>query len=79
MAASKSDRRAMMITGWVMTIIGSGTVLFWVLYEAVMDFGNAPVATLVGVFVVLGLMCLLVPLPLLLATRRANARKSAIR
>ncbi len=78
MAASKTDRRAMVVTGWVMTVIGSGTVLFWVLYEAAMDFGNAPLPTLVGVLVVLGLLCLLVPLPLWLATRRARARKSPI-
>ena len=68
-----------MIVGWVMTIVGSGTVLFWVLYEAAMDFSDAPVTTLISVAVVVGLLCLLVPLPLWLATRRAAARKSTIR
>ncbi len=75
----RTDRRALTIVGWVMTIVGSGTVLFWVLYEAAMDFGNAPVATLISVLVVIGLLCLLVPLPLWMATRRASARKSAVR
>jgi hypothetical protein len=64
----------MMVAGWAMTIIGSGTVIFWVLYEAIMDYGNAPIATIVGVLVVLGLMALLVPVPLVIATRRARAR-----
>jgi hypothetical protein len=69
----------MAITGWAMTLIGSGTVLFWLLYEAVMSFSKAPIATLVSVLVVLGLMTLLVPVPLILATRRAKAHRGATR
>lgn len=68
-----------MIVGWVMTLVGSGTVLFWVLYEAAMDFSDAPLTTLISVVVVVGLLVLLVPLPLWLATRRAAARKGAVR
>ena len=79
MTPTKTNRRTMIIVGWVMTLVGSGTVLFWVLYEAAMDFSHAPVATLISVVVVVGLLCLLVPLPLWLATRRATARKSTIR
>ncbi|MDB5077443.1 MAG: hypothetical protein JWO42_3622 [Chloroflexi bacterium] len=74
----KSGRSGMAMTGWVMTIAGSGTVLFWLAYEAVSNFASSPVATLVSVIVVLGLMALLVPVPLLLATRRAKARRSQI-
>ena len=62
----------MAITGWTMTIAGTGTVLFWLLYEAVSNFTKSPVATTISVVIVLGLMTLLVPVPLLLATRRAR-------
>lgn len=79
MTPTKTNRRTMIIAGWAMTLVGSGTVLFWVLYEAAMDFSNAPVATLISVVVVVALLCLLVPLPLWLATRRASAEKQAIR
>jgi|NGEPerStandDraft_6_1074524.scaffolds.fasta_scaffold457886_1 hypothetical protein len=73
----KSKSRAMAITGWIMTIAGSGTVIFWVLYEGVTGFRQAPVATVVSVFIVLLLMVLLVPVPLWLATRRARVRRAS--
>ena len=75
MIPAKTDRRALVIVGWVMTLVGSGTVLFWVLYEAAMDFTDAPVATLISVLVVVGLLCLLVPLPLWMAYRRAALKR----
>jgi hypothetical protein len=67
----------MVITGWAMTLIGSGTVLFWLIYESVTTFSSAPIATLIGIAVVLAVLALLVPVPLILATRRARARRVA--
>jgi hypothetical protein len=66
----------MAITGWTMTIAGTGTVLFWLMYEAASNFTKSPVATLVSVVIVLGLMTLLVPVPLLLASRRARQQRT---
>ncbi|MGH2387385.1 MAG: hypothetical protein ACRDIE_04210, partial [Chloroflexota bacterium] len=75
--AMRSDRRTMVITGWAMTLIGSGTVLFWLIYESITTFTSAPLATLIGIVVVLAVLALLVPVPLILATRRANARRAS--
>jgi hypothetical protein len=75
----KSQRRGMAMTGWIMTLAGSGVVLFWLIYEAVQNFSRAPLATAVSIFVVLGLMALLVPVPLVLATRRSRSRQAAQR
>jgi hypothetical protein len=69
----------MALTGWIMTLAGSGVVLFWLAYEAIQNFSHAPLATAVGVFVVLGLMTLLVPVPLLLASRRARSNQATQR
>ena len=71
----RSDRRAMVYTGWAMTLIGSGTVLFWLIYESITSFRSAPLDTLIGIVVVLAVLALLVPIPLILATRRAKARR----
>jgi hypothetical protein len=65
----------MVMTGWVMTIAGCGVVLVWLVLESVSTFASAPVATIIGIVVVLALMALLVPAPLIVATRRANARR----
>ena len=73
----KTNRRGMAVTGWAMTLIGSGTVLFWLLYEAVMSFSNAPLATAVSVILVLFLLAMVVPVPLIMATRRAKAKTAA--
>ncbi len=73
----RSDRRGMVITGWVMTLIGSGTVLFWLIYESITTFTSAPVDTLVGAVVVLAVLALLVPVPLILATKRAKTRRES--
>jgi len=62
----------MMILGWAMTVGGLGLVLFWTIWEAATTFSSAPVITLVGVVVVLAVLALLVPIPLLIATRRAG-------
>lgn len=75
----KSSRNGMAITGWLLTIGGAGTVLFWLIYEAIGSFANAPVQTTVGVLLVLALLALLVPVPLILATRRANTRRAQAR
>jgi hypothetical protein len=64
--------------GWAMTIIGCGVVFVWLGLESASTFKSAPVATLIGILVVLGLMALLVPAPLILATRRANAHRRAV-
>jgi hypothetical protein len=56
-----------------MTLIGVAVVLFWTFFEAAYSFRSAPLATAVGVLVVLAVLVLLVPLPLMLATRRARA------
>lgn len=71
-SASKPGRRGMVWTGWAMTLIGMGIVLFWTLYEAVNTFASAPIYTILGVLVVFGVVALLVPIPLFLATRRAQ-------
>lgn len=71
-SASKPGRRGMVWTGWAMTLIGMGIVLFWTLYEAANTFASAPVPTILGVLVVFGVVALLVPIPLFLATRRAQ-------
>ena len=63
----------MVLTGWAMTLIGCGTVLFWLIYESISTFTSAPIATLIGVAVVLAVLALLVPIPLIIATRRAKA------
>jgi uncharacterized membrane protein YhaH (DUF805 family) len=73
----RSDRRGMVITGWAMTLIGSGTVLFWLIYESITTFTSAPIATLIGVLVVLAVLALLVPVPLIMATKRARARQES--
>jgi len=73
----RSERRGMVYTGWAMTLIGSGTVLFWLIYEAITTFRTAPLDTLIGIAVVLAVLALLVPIPLILATRRAKARRAA--
>jgi len=73
----RSDRRGMVITGWAMTLIGSGTVLFWLIYESITTFTSAPVDTLIGVLVVLALLALLVPVPLIMATKRAKAQRES--
>ena len=73
----RSDRRGMVITGWAMTLIGSGTVLFWLIYESITTFTSAPVDTLIGILVVLALLALLVPVPLILATKRAKTRRES--
>jgi hypothetical protein len=62
----------MLIVGWSMTLLGSGTVLFWVLYEAAVSYRAAPLATLVSLVLVIGLLALLVPVPLIIANRRAH-------
>ncbi len=66
----------MIYTGWAMTLIGSGTVLFWLIYESASTFRSSPIATMISMLVVLGLLALLVPVPLIIATRRAKARRS---
>lgn len=73
----QSDRRTMVYVAWAMTLIGSGTVLFWLIYESITTFKSAPLATLVGVVVVLAVLALLVPVPLILAARRARARRAS--
>ncbi|HVA90733.1 MAG TPA: hypothetical protein VNL71_12935 [Chloroflexota bacterium] len=73
----RSERRGMVYTGWAMTLIGSGTVLFWLIYESITTFRSAPVDTIIGVVVVLLVLALLVPVPLILATRRAKARRAS--
>jgi hypothetical protein len=70
----RRDRRGMVITGWAMTLIGVGTVLVWLIIESISTFASAPLQTLAGILVVLALLTLLVPVPLILATRRARAR-----
>ena len=72
----KTGRRGMAITGWAMTLIGSGIVLVWLLIEAHDTFSSAPLQTVVGIVVVLGLLALLIPVPLIIATRRAKASRS---
>ena len=72
----KPGRRGMIYTGWAMTLIGSGTVLFWLIYESVSTFRSSPIGTIISMLVVLGLLALLVPVPLIIATRRAKARRS---
>jgi hypothetical protein len=71
----KPGRRMMVWTGWAMTLIGVGVVLFWTFFEAVSSFKSAPLATTIGVLVVLAVVTLLVPVPLMLATRRARAAR----
>ena len=70
--AVKPGRRNMVLTGWAMTIIGISIVLFWSLYEAAVNFSNSPVGAIVGMLVVVGVLVLLVPVPLIGATRRAR-------
>lgn len=67
--------RRVWITGWAMTVIGMGVVLFWTIFEAIDSFSVAPIATIVGLFVILGVLALLVPIPLITATRRARAAR----
>ena len=73
----RSRSRGTLILGWGMTLAGSGVVLFWLIYEAVTSFAHAPIETLIGVALVLALLALLVPVPLILATRRARRRPSS--
>jgi uncharacterized membrane protein YhaH (DUF805 family) len=70
----KVERRGMVWLGSAMTIIGCGVVFVWLGLESASTFKSAPVATIIGIVVVLGLLALLVPVPLILAIRRANAR-----
>jgi hypothetical protein len=74
----KSGRRGMVWAGWAMTIIGCGVVFVWLGLESASTFTSSPVATIVGILIVLGLMALLVPIPLILATRRANAHRRTV-
>jgi hypothetical protein len=69
----------MVITGWAMTLIGSGTVLFWLIYESITTFTSAPIDTLIGAVVVLAVLALLVPIPLIMATKRAKTRQRGSR
>ena len=71
----KPGRRNMVWLGWAMTLIGTGIVLFWTFFEAAYSFGPAPLATVIGVLIVLAVLVLLVPVPLMLATRRARATR----
>lgn len=74
----KTDRRGMVITGWALTVVGTGIVLAWLAIESASTFAAAPIQTLIGIVLVLTLLILLVPVPLLLATRRARgARRPA--
>ncbi len=73
----RSERRGMVYTGWAMTVIGSGTVLFWLIYESITTFRSAPIDTVIGAVVVLLVLALLVPVPLIMATRRARARRAS--
>jgi hypothetical protein len=68
----KSERRnGMVITGWAMTLGGLCVVLYWTIWEAATNFAQSPIATIVGLVIVLAVLTLLVPLPLFLAMRRA--------
>jgi uncharacterized membrane protein YhaH (DUF805 family) len=68
----KPRRQGMIWLGWAMIVIGMGVVLFWTAFEAVHSITSAPLATILGVLVVLAVLGLLVPLPLILATKRAR-------
>ena len=62
----------MVLTGWAMTIVGMSIVLFWTLYEAAVNFSHSPLGAVIGVLIVVGVLVLLVPVPLIGATRRAR-------
>ena len=56
MSTMKPRRQGMIWTGWALTVIGMGVVLFWTGFEAVHSFVAAPLATILGVLIVLAVL-----------------------